>query len=964
MTLLGDSRKTALQRVLVATGVLLVLALSGLLVSMAFAVRNVGHRLDLHPGHSSNVESVAWSPDGKQLASASGDQTVKVWEVATGQLRRTLTGHSASVKSVAWSPDGQQLASASEDNTVKVWEPATGQLRRTLTGHSSRVLSVAWSPDGQQLASASQDNTVKVWEAATGQLRRTFAGHSDNVFSVAWSPDGQQLASASADHTVKVWEAGTGQLWRTLAGHSAQVFSVVWSPDGRQLASGSQDNTVKVWEAGTGQLRRTLKGHSELVWAVAWSPDGQLLAGGSGDNAVTVWEAATGQLRRTLTGHLARVLSVAWSPDGKLLASGSLDGTVKVWESATGQLLRSLTGPWVRVRSVAWSPDGRQLASGGSNMVRVWDAAAGRLRHTLTGHSGSVSSVAWSPDGQRLATGSDDHTVKVWEAATGQLLQTLTGSSTTVFSVGWSPDGELLAGAGVFGVKVWHVTTGQILQSLAHSPTVFSVAWSPDGKLLASASFVGVVKVWESATGQLRRTLTLGFLGYLPSSIAWSPNGQELASPAENASVKVWEVATGQLRRILPTRVSKSVAWSPNGKFLASGNLDGSMQLWEVATGRLLGTLIAHSSDVSSVAWSPDGRQLASGSSDGTLGLWWVDQPGKVLLIGNLIDSTKRFLTNPLNLRYECSAQEDADIEIHFGDDWESRYRLADYRNQLRVQDVRELFGEEPILLHPGILIESAAFVRRHLNIIGIVTLVYLAGAGGLLIGTRSLSASQLARRFFPEAGLLIEKELNPKLFSLSGNELEFVAVWPQPEDKLIESIARHRKGATGRFRMYLIYRESDPDTTMRIGQKLNCLAIPLAATGLERALADGKAKETLREMEEPFVTRTDPYDEQKAITDATWFFGRAALLDELPAVLRQGQHAGLFGLRKVGKTSLLSQLRLTMIDVPVVLLDCQAYAAARWPPNCFARSWPGCAARRRGCRELACLRRRQPRIP
>jgi WD40 repeat protein len=278
-------------------------------------------------GHGASGESLAFSPDGRLLASGSSwNDTVKLWDVANGQELRTLSGHS-----VVFSPDGRLLAFVTNDGTVSLWDVEAAQEVRTLRGHTNAVRSVTFSLDGRLLASASGDHTVKLWDVETGQEVHTLGGHTDWVGSVAFSPDGHLRASGSWDNTVKLWDVATGQEVRTLRGHTASVRSVAFSPDGHLLASGSEDNTVKLWDVATGQEVRTLRGHTDWVGSVVFSPDGRLLASGSGDNTVILWDVETGQAVHTLRGHTSWVSSVAFSPDGRLLASGSGDGTVRLW---------------------------------------------------------------------------------------------------------------------------------------------------------------------------------------------------------------------------------------------------------------------------------------------------------------------------------------------------------------------------------------------------------------------------------------------------------------------------------------------------------------------------------------------------------------------------------------------------------------------------------------------------------
>jgi len=244
-------------------------------------------------GHYSVVNSVNFSPDGKTLVSGSADNTIKLWDVETGQEIRTLKGHYSVVNSVNFSPDGKTLVSGSDDNTIKLWNVETGQEIRTLKGHDSPVRSVNFSPDGKTLVSRSDDNTIKLWNVETGQEIRTLEGHDNSVWSVNFSPDGKTLVSGSDDNTIKLWNVETGQEIRTLKGHDNSVYSVNFSPDGKTLVSGSWDNTIKLWDVETGQEIRTLKGHDNSVWSVNFSPDGKTLVSGSGDKTIKLWNLGT-----------------------------------------------------------------------------------------------------------------------------------------------------------------------------------------------------------------------------------------------------------------------------------------------------------------------------------------------------------------------------------------------------------------------------------------------------------------------------------------------------------------------------------------------------------------------------------------------------------------------------------------------------------------------------------------------
>jgi WD40 repeat protein/tetratricopeptide (TPR) repeat protein len=284
-----------------------------------------------------------------------------------------LTGHEGWVTSVAVTPDGQYVVSGSRDNTVRLWELATGKEVRRFTGHEWGVRSVAVTPDGQYVVSGSWDNTVRLWDRATGQELRRFTGHDDSAWSVAVTPDGQYVVSGSSDKTVRVWDVATGKEVRRFTGHEGLVLSVAVTPDGKYVVSGSGNETVRVWDLATGKEVRRFTGHERWVNSVAVTPDRKYIVSGSGDRTVRLWELATGKEVQQFTGHQKGVTSVAVTPDGRYVVSGSRDKTVRVWELATGQEVRRFTGHADYVSSVAVTPDGKYVVSGSwDKTVRVW----------------------------------------------------------------------------------------------------------------------------------------------------------------------------------------------------------------------------------------------------------------------------------------------------------------------------------------------------------------------------------------------------------------------------------------------------------------------------------------------------------------------------------------------------------------------------------------------------------------
>jgi WD40 repeat protein len=543
--------------------------------------------------HTGKVKAVAFSPNGKILATGCDEKTI-LWNVATGQELASLEGPRF-VNSLAFSPDGKNLAIAGSSG-MKIWDIVNRQELAWFRGYRNEIYSIAFSPDGKYLATNGYDS-LRLWDLIHQRELRSIP---ENRPTFAFSPDGASLAVAGSKG-IKLLDVATGREGISLSDNPQGARSVVFSPDGKWLFSGGGRPRIGLWNASTGQLVKEFNEDNHITSDfAAFSPDSKILATTSTNRSVILLDVPTGLELATLKGHSERVYSLSFSPDGQRLATASEDHTVKLWDVAT-------------IRNI--SP-------------------------RLGNHKGRISSIAFSLDGKKLATAGEDQVVKLWDVKTGRELSTFYAKGKKILAMAITTDGTIMAAGDTLdrgAAKLWNITTDREVATIEER--LHSATFSFDNRTLAVGT-KGLVKLFEVSTGKEIITLnTRGdttiaeehFISGIrgdnskakvvtttynsPTSLAFSPDGRSLAIGMWHGSVGVWETATGLKTQTFKghSELVSSLAFSPDGKRLVTGSHDRTVKLWDVMTGQELGILKGHTTGIQHLAFSPDGKRLATG---------------------------------------------------------------------------------------------------------------------------------------------------------------------------------------------------------------------------------------------------------------------------------------------------------------------------------------------------------------
>lgn len=602
--------------------------------------------------HEGEVMCAVFSPDGRQVATASRDLRVRIWEwntrvplVKAGKwewkgVLKHMFDHADEVFGVSFSPDGKRIATASKDGIAKVLDVKTGREQMVFDGHSFAVTHVVFSPDGNRVATSSLDKTARIWDADKGDpdnlgkpVQLAKLDHPDEVCDIDFSRDGKHVATACKDGIARIWNTDTQQIV-TQFDHSGQaekriLWSVMFSTDYARLISASENNTAKIWNCYNEMRPPVQVAHpaKNTLYSAAFSTDGRRIITASGDKTAIVWNAGTGRRYHVLKGHEREVLNVSFSPNGKKALTASKDGTARIWDLGIGAECQILKHGGA-VLAVKFVSRNRVKSVSRDKTAGTWKIGQTSPENKTPLSLSFIQSSAISPNGRHAVLLPGNGTAVIVTLAKGKssILHTLKAHTDDIVHAAFSGDGSMIATASKDGTaRIWNVLSGKQLHLLEEAPdrnpeyTVYQVAFSPYGNIVATGTSDGYARLWNLEDKTYRRTLG-GHRGNV-RTVAFSPDGERIVTSSDNGGVRIWSVKSGNIEGELGEDAGhlETAVFSPNGKYVVTASKDGTVSAWDAATGEKIHDFWGHTAAVFDITFSPDGNYMATASLDKTL---------------------------------------------------------------------------------------------------------------------------------------------------------------------------------------------------------------------------------------------------------------------------------------------------------------------------------------------------------
>ncbi|KPA10205.1 secreted protein containing ATPase, AAA-type, core domain protein [Candidatus Magnetomorum sp. HK-1] len=891
--------------------------------------------------------TLCFSPDGKNLASGSYDH-ILLWDISTGNVIKRFNGHKELIFSVCFSPDGKTIASGSLDQTVRLWDIESGTEIKRFEGHQSEVYAVSFSPQGKIVASSSMDRTIRLWDISTGTEIMQLGGRK--IFqALCFSPDNTSIAFAS-DHTMRLWDVSSGVEKNYFKGYKGDITSISFSPDGNKIVSAGYDNSIRLWDISSQSEIMRFDGHTDNVTSIFFSPKDNMIVSGAEDKTVRLWDVSSGKEIKQFNKHKYGILSVCFSPNGKLVASGSYDQTIRLWDIESNLEIKKFEGHEAGVRSLCFSPDGNTIVSGSfDKSLRLWDIESGMEIKRFNGHEGIIFSICFTPDGKSIASGSDDQSLRLWDVASGDEIKRIDEKS-EIRSLSFSPDGKTIA----YGSDKLILRNNPLNNN---NIQWFYGSYKKDRWISCNSS---TQKCMRYDDGSIWNTVDKNnkVVPVLPPKPVNSGELEILSHP------KILETFDGKLTSFRIILKNKGMGTLYGITFTQTASKKNSRLVFHPPDSIVIlkpdeiidkNCKISAKSNYSNPKEEDENLSLKISSAYTFLPVLSIpvrintpqfefvgaiksqqDTPALMVTLKNTgsqaLEARTEFMAKieniPLDkiIRDKISANETINLSFALPESLElTKGSNLTIKVRKPTHPVHEWIFDEKQILLPGF--SWGIIILNFFGILCILIMTYY------LTRQTKGSTTDICLKFFTDIGYKKSASQSKDiLIFINEKNRKKAIVFLYRENVSIPKISNQMtfllKDIIGKIKIYLVYTTNRPETQMmqNLREISKCEVIPISESNLKKCIPQNKQEKerTLKEFEDPFITRTDPYMESTPINDPTWFYGRHKLIKTLPELLSQGQHVGLFGLRKVGKTSLVKQIQQRFVATPNVFIDCQ----------------------------------------